>query len=154
MGVELGPQGQGGRRSVDAELNLIPFIDLLSVCILFLLMTAVWVEISKMSAFTQASGETIVQNSDSQSLVQGPEGRDWDVLVTPRGVEILARGQRIAQFQPEAAADQIEQLSRSLNVETARVSLRAEDAVVYENLVSVLDALVSAKFRNISIGGM
>lgn len=35
----------GGRRSLDAEVNLVPFIDLLSMCICFLLMTAVWIQI-------------------------------------------------------------------------------------------------------------
>ncbi len=44
MGVSVN-QGQGGKRSLDAELNLVPFIDLLSMCICFLLMTAVWLEI-------------------------------------------------------------------------------------------------------------
>lgn len=47
MGVSVG--GGGGRgRKVNAELNLVPFIDLLSVCIVFLIATAVWVEISSM----------------------------------------------------------------------------------------------------------
>jgi biopolymer transport protein TolR len=36
----------GGRKSLDAEINLVPFIDLLSVCICFLLMTAVWIQLS------------------------------------------------------------------------------------------------------------
>jgi biopolymer transport protein ExbD len=35
----------GRRKSLDAEVNLVPFIDLLSMCICFLLMTAVWVQI-------------------------------------------------------------------------------------------------------------
>lgn len=43
MGVSLPGGGGGGRgRSVNAELNLVPFIDLLSACITFLLATAVW----------------------------------------------------------------------------------------------------------------
>src|SRR5690349_16878240 len=43
-GASPSPQTEG-RRSLDAEINLVPFIDLLSVCICFLLMTAVWVQI-------------------------------------------------------------------------------------------------------------
>jgi biopolymer transport protein TolR len=38
--------GSGRRKSLDAEINLVPFIDLLSMCICFLLMTAIWVELS------------------------------------------------------------------------------------------------------------
>ena len=48
MGVSVGG-GKGGRvRNVNAELNLVPFIDLLSVCIVFLIATAVWIELSSM----------------------------------------------------------------------------------------------------------
>ena len=43
MGVSLPGGGGGGRgRNQNAELNLVPFIDLLSACITFLLATAVW----------------------------------------------------------------------------------------------------------------
>jgi|KBSSwiStaDraftv2_1062776.scaffolds.fasta_scaffold1068736_2 biopolymer transport protein TolR len=50
MGVSLpGGGGGGGRtRSLSADLNLVPFIDFLSVCITFLLLTAVWTQISAM----------------------------------------------------------------------------------------------------------
>lgn len=44
--ASAGPTASSGRRkSLDAEVNLVPFIDLLSMCICFLLMTAVWMEI-------------------------------------------------------------------------------------------------------------
>ncbi len=44
--ASAGPSPSSGRRrSLDAEINLVPFIDLLSMCICFLLMTAVWMEI-------------------------------------------------------------------------------------------------------------
>ena len=41
------PEGGGGKKSVDFQLNLIPFIDLLSVLISFLLMTSVWTQVAK-----------------------------------------------------------------------------------------------------------
>src|SRR5688500_13045915 len=49
MGVSLPGAGGGGRtRNLSADLNLVPFIDLLSVCITFLLLTAVWTQINAM----------------------------------------------------------------------------------------------------------
>jgi biopolymer transport protein ExbD len=36
------PTSGSGKKSVDFQLNMIPFIDLLSVLISFLLMTFVW----------------------------------------------------------------------------------------------------------------
>lgn len=35
------PEGGSGKKSVDFQLNMVPFIDLLSVLISFLLMTSV-----------------------------------------------------------------------------------------------------------------
>ena len=37
--------GLGAKKDLNAELNLTPFIDLLSTCVCFLLITAVWIEI-------------------------------------------------------------------------------------------------------------
>jgi biopolymer transport protein ExbD len=47
MGVSV-DSGGGRGKSMNAELNLVPFIDLLSVCITFLLATAVWTQFSIM----------------------------------------------------------------------------------------------------------
>lgn len=46
MAGVAGPSSSSGRRrSLDGEINLVPFIDLLSMCICFLLMTAIWIEV-------------------------------------------------------------------------------------------------------------
>ena len=37
--------GLGSKKELNADLNLTPFIDLLSTCVCFLLITAVWIEI-------------------------------------------------------------------------------------------------------------
>lgn len=143
------------KRSVEAELNLIPFIDLLSVCILFLLMTAVWVEISKMSAFTQAGGESTVRQSDRTSLLEEREDRDWDVLVSSQGVQVIADGEDLGHFETEGAYDLFEELKgRLTDPSDAKISLRASDEVVYAEVIIVLDALFSAELMNVSIGGI
>ena len=46
----------GGRRSVDQEINMVPFIDLLMVTISFLLITAVWTSLARIPATSQAPG--------------------------------------------------------------------------------------------------
>lgn len=50
-------------KSLDAEVNLVPFIDLLSMCICFLLMTAVWIEV----------GMVPVKQSFGTEAVESPE---------------------------------------------------------------------------------
>ena len=44
---------KGGRRTLDSEINLIPMIDLFICCIAFLLITAVWSQMSRINANAQ-----------------------------------------------------------------------------------------------------
>ena len=48
--------GKKGKKALDANLNLVPFIDLLSCCISFLLITAVWTHMARINADAQVPG--------------------------------------------------------------------------------------------------
>lgn len=52
-----GGAGPGGRRSLDAELNTIPMIDLMMVTISFLLITAVWSQMARLDASARAPSD-------------------------------------------------------------------------------------------------
>lgn len=54
-GVDVG--GGGKRRGIDAEVNMIPFIDLLFVTVAFLLITAVWTQAKQISSNAEVPGE-------------------------------------------------------------------------------------------------
>ena len=45
------------KKSLDFEVNLIPFIDLLSTCICFLLLTAVWINVASMNVKQAVGGQ-------------------------------------------------------------------------------------------------
>ena len=55
-GVNVDGGGKGGRRQLDTEINMIPMIDLLMVTISFLLITAVWVQSSRIDANANVPG--------------------------------------------------------------------------------------------------
>src|SRR3954471_5161949 len=54
-GVDVGGEG-GNKKATNAEINMVPFIDLLMCTIAFLLITAVWVTNSRMNADAQVPG--------------------------------------------------------------------------------------------------
>jgi biopolymer transport protein ExbD len=146
---------KGGRKAVDSELNLIPFIDLLSVCILFLLMTAVWVQISKMSAFSQPTGQATVRHSEVSSINEMREGRTWDVLIRTKGIEVRQNRRSLGTYPAEGIEDVFVRLKKKLpNPEKAKVAVRAADDVVYDNVIIVLDALMAVNLTNVTIGGL
>jgi len=54
-GIDVGG-GHGGRRSVNQELPLVPFIDFLLCLVMFLLVTAVWSQMARLNADAQVPG--------------------------------------------------------------------------------------------------
>src|SRR2546422_6461034 len=64
------PHTKGGKKALDAEINLVPFIDLLSCCISFLLITAVWTQLARMDVRQKGQGAAGSQTDDIQNQVQ------------------------------------------------------------------------------------
>ena len=56
------------KKNLDFELNLIPFIDLLSVCICFLLLTAVWIQIGSMEVKQAIGGQAAGEATKKPTL--------------------------------------------------------------------------------------
>ena len=53
--------GHGGKKAVDADIPLIPFIDLLLCCVMFLLVSAVWTNLASLQANQHIEGGAIDQ---------------------------------------------------------------------------------------------
>ena len=66
MGASL---GAGAKGSVDVEINIVPFIDLMSCLTAFLLATAVWVSIARIDI--QPKGKSMSQSQ----VMQEPEDK-------------------------------------------------------------------------------
>jgi hypothetical protein len=69
-GIDLGTKS-GSRKSVDAVLPLVPFIDLFLCCIMFLLVTAVWNELASVEARQRGPGDGAdrLETTDIQLVV-------------------------------------------------------------------------------------
>lgn len=98
MGLAQGPQS---KKNLNVELNLLPVFDILSVCICFLLMTVVWIEIrqmeTKQAIGSQSAAETKKEGSiwmtidESNSLVmvtKAASGSETKMVVHPKGGNI------------------------------------------------------------------
>lgn len=145
------PQSGGsGRRSLDAEINLVPFIDLLSMCICFLLMTAVWIELSSVQV-KQANG-TEGAAAATQSL-----DLDAKFLTPERMVLTLKRsGQTVKTIDVanlEALEGNLKALQSGLKTgeEIGAVMLTPKDGVDYGTLVNAMDVFRKNRLVNIGV---
>ena len=83
--------GTGDKKSVNVELNIIPFIDLMSCLTAFLLVTAVWVNIAQINI--QPKGK----NRDTTQVQQDDEHVTLSVLV--QADKIWVGLSRVNEFQ-------------------------------------------------------
>ncbi|HEY0255175.1 MAG TPA: biopolymer transporter ExbD [Kofleriaceae bacterium] len=86
-----GAVGTGDKKSVNVDLNIVPFIDLMSCLTAFLLVTAVWVNIAQINI--QPKGKT----RDTTNVQQDDEHVTLSVLV--QADRIVVGLSRINQFQ-------------------------------------------------------
>ncbi|MEN9722403.1 MAG: hypothetical protein RJB38_389 [Pseudomonadota bacterium] len=158
MAVSVGgSSGSGRKKSLDAELNLVSFIDLLSMCICFLLMTAVWLEVGslqvKQSHGTQAAAPK-GQAHEVELSMQNSTALDW----------VIKKNGRLVEKQQLKAAS-IEELSQNLaqamgafvtahSGDPATISsamITTSSAVSYGDLIRVMDALRRNQIVNIGV---
>ena len=162
-GGAMPEQGGGGKKrkkSLDAVINVVPAIDLLSCCIAFLLYTAVWTQIARLQVQQLGTGAPETEQSDPQkqllvTLAMGERGFN---LSTSAGLSLdipmLGRGQDgAARYDLKVLAEKLKQL-KSENPETAAVTVSAEDTVNYGDLVQVIDACVGAGLVSVAVTGV
>lgn len=116
-----------GKKPLDTEINVIPFIDLMAVTIAFLLITAVWLP-AGMHPVSQTGGQG--EASEEQVL---------SLRLTLRGVS-LEHGEPLplSQLAPRLSG------VRSANIVT-------DDDVRYDDLVQLIDVCRGAGVTGISV---
>ena len=149
--------GLGSKKELNAELNLTPFIDLLSTCVCFLLITAVWIEIGTVE---------IKQSHGTEAAASKKETFDLDVVYknpTQLRLNLKKNGRRLKGFKVES--DTTENLQvvldqtikekvlsfRKKAIEIATATITPRSTVEYGQLVETLDTLRSNEIINIGV---
>ncbi len=160
MGGASLPEGGGGkkgRRSLDATLNVVPAIDLLACCISFLLFTAVWTQVSRLQVAPIGNGTPEAPPAQKTLTVTLTVGQRGYVLATSAGapIEIPAAGRAAdggVQYDVKGLTDRLKKLKSDFPDQSA-VTVAADDAVIYADLVHTIDACIGAGLSNVSIMG-
>jgi biopolymer transport protein TolR len=150
--------GFGRRRSLDAEVNLVPFIDLLSMCICFLLMTAVWTQLGSVQV-KQANGTDAAKTPLSQTVdldLKLMNSREAMLIVKRSGK--VSKQVRVAGTHDSGLATRLNQelqgVKSELNREGLKVTavmLTPNPAVPYGELVSLMDVFRRNEMVNIGV---
>jgi biopolymer transport protein ExbD len=150
--------GTGDKKSVNVELNIIPFIDLMSCLTCFLLITAVWVNIAQLNI--QPKGKT----RDQSQVQQDNENVTLSVLV--QSDKIWVGLSRVNEFQeiPKKADDQDwDKLESTLKdhkasaffADRSDIEIAAESTtaapVKYQDIIHAMDLAVKVGFIDVGL---
>jgi biopolymer transport protein ExbD len=173
-GVDVGGGGGGKRKSLDSEINMIPFIDLLFVTIAFLLITAVWTHMSRINADAQVPGpprpdveqekvepekqlHVMMQSEDKFVLVWKQGSTTVDSIDVPRKEVITHAGQQdVVRFPDLATKIESEwkakgQHSNPTDRKLDQAILHTDNKTEFRFIIGVIDAIYQTH-RDINLG--
>lgn len=145
--------GGDGRRSTSVDLNLVPIIDLMSVCIIFLLITAVWTQVSMIQL-----GSSLESKATDSKPPDIPKDKHipfrLDVLKEGYRVIIGSQEKRIPKvngaYDQERLVKELKAI-KELYPEKTDSYVTILDELAYEHLIGGMDAMLQAGFPQIGI---
>lgn len=140
--------GRSGK-SVNSEIPLIPFIDLLLCCIMFLLVTAVWNQLASINADQQVGGPTSIALPKNSIDVILRVRKDGYTLASTAG-DRLEIPKIDNQYDLEALREKLQQRRR---LEPARQDLivAPEDGVIYVDIINAMDMVQGEGFTHVTL---
>jgi len=151
MGISMETSGKGGRRPLDTEINLIPMIDLLIVSISFLLITAVWTQLSRLNVMQQMPGQDVAQD-------RPPEEKTKVTLrITEQGYQLTSTGGDNEQIEKKGDSydnDKLREILKKVHTvdpDKKDINVAPEDGVLYKNIVAAMDVVLQEGFPELSV---
>ncbi|HQY61907.1 MAG: biopolymer transporter ExbD [Myxococcales bacterium] len=90
MGIAIDSGGKGKRRTLDAEVNLVPMIDFLVVTIAFLVLTAAWTAAGRVEASAALGGHgEPCEDCRPRKLVLDARGEQAFLLTWKEGEKVI-----------------------------------------------------------------
>jgi biopolymer transport protein TolR len=146
------PTGKSGKKPLDAAINLVPFIDLLSCCISFLLITAVWTQLARMDVTQKGQGaagstdEKPPEPTVNLTLYIDKDGYTF-AKSTGENTPIPNKGD---DYDYSKLADTLKQ-AKDQYPDKNDISIKADDTVMYAKIIRTMDIVLSAKFPDIGL---
>lgn len=144
--------GGNGRRT-SLELNLVPFIDLMSVLITFLLITAVWSQVSMIQIGSSIYGK----KTDTAPVVTPPDADIVLKLEVKASGYFLTVGKQLLNIP--MINDDYDEVGLVAQLEKAKQQypnkmdavIMMQDEIPYERLIKGMDGLLKSGFTAISV---
>jgi biopolymer transport protein ExbD len=141
--------GKGSKKSLNVELNLVPYIDLLTCMVAFLLITAVWTQLARLSASQKGQGQAGEETPPEMQtkIVVVVSQEQFNLVVGQDQTPIPKKG---TEYDYEKLAAELKK-AKDTHPDKNDVQVASEDQVVFETLIRTMDAVLTARFPDISL---
>jgi len=145
--------GGGGKRSTNVEVNIVPFIDLMSVLIIFLLISAVWTQVSMIqigsSIYGQKTSEEVAPPTPKMEIPLRIDIKDYGYrLVVGRNTKNFPK---LGENYNKAALLEELQKIKELYPDKVDSVITISDDLLYNDLIEGMDVVIGAGFSDIAI---
>lgn len=151
MGASVGTDS--GKKSVDVELNVVPFIDLMSCLTAFLLATAVWSAYSQINIKPKGIGRKTEQKMETEEKIFASilvtKNEIWAGLTVGDRRQIRKEGESHDWAGLEETLKEFKALPNFAN--RADIEIAADDEVVYQTIISAMDMAILSGFDDIGL---
>jgi biopolymer transport protein ExbD len=138
--------GHGAKRPVDHDVPLVPFIDLLLCCVMFLLVTAVWNRL--------AAVQTPLSGAADPTASAAPDTPSLSLFVSAdRLVLASSVGDRIELPRDEGLTTLRDTLAqrRVAERDDTEVAVIPDDGIRYDEVIETVDAVVASGFVHVAL---
>jgi biopolymer transport protein TolR len=146
MSVSIEPQGRGGKRSLTASLNLVPYIDLLTCMVAFLLITAVWTQLAQLKTTQRGPGGD--EPDKPMAKIAVVVGEDNINVVVNQDREVFP--DKNGQPDCEGLAALLKK-AKSQFPDKEDVQIASVDSVIFGRLTGIMDTAIASGFSAVSV---
>ena len=147
MSVSIDSPGSR-KKSVDVEINLVPFIDMMSCLVAFLLVTAVWTNMAQIHIKPKGLGP--------QAALSQPPVQNLSLLVATDSVWIGATSGERRQIKKtgdghdwQGVAATLADFKQGTFADRDDIEIAGEDGTQYQAIIAAMDLAVAAGFTDV-----
>jgi biopolymer transport protein TolR len=148
--MAVSPLGEGKerRKSVDGELNLVPYIDLLTCMVAFLLITAVWSQLARLSVSQKGQGQEpsgVIERAPQIAILVHADG--FSVVVDDSQKPIPKLGVDLDYAALKTALDYV----KDTHPDAINARILSQDGIRFDAIVRTMDTAMAAGFPDLSL---
>lgn len=148
MGIAQGPQN---KKDLNFELNLMPVFDILAVCICFLLMTVVWVEVKALETKQSIGGQSLAETSQTSSFWLTLDESN-NISLTVKSTKTSDKQYSITNLRGQIDAQKITAMILSIkNEKVATAHILPTKNTKYDQVIQLMDVLKQNGVKDIGL---